>query len=66
MNKFKKKEIETNSQTWRTDSWLPRGKGGGGERDGEFGISRCNLLDMEWINTARSYCIAQGTTFTLF
>ena len=29
--------------------WLPRG-GGGGEMDGEFGIRRCKLLNIEWIN----------------
>ena len=40
---------ETNSWTWRTDSWLPRG--GKRERDGrEFGASRCKLLYLEWIS----------------
>ena len=27
-----------------------KGEGGGGELDGEFGISRCKLLYIEWIN----------------
>ena len=38
---------ETDSQTQRTALWLPRGKGGGGGRDWEFGISRCKLLYIE-------------------
>ena len=29
---------------------VAKGKGGGRERDGEFGISRCKLLYIEWIN----------------
>ena len=29
---------------------LPSGKGGGGQMDWGFGISRCQLLHMEWIN----------------
>ena len=35
---------ETDSQTWRTDLWLPRG------RDWEFGVSRCKLLHLEWMS----------------
>ena len=27
-----------------------KGKGGGGGKDWEFGISRCKLLYIEWIN----------------
>ena len=31
--------------------WLPRGRGGGeGGMDWEFGINRCKLLYIEWIN----------------
>ena len=41
-------ETETDSQIQRTDLWLPRGKEGG--VDWEFGISRCKLLYVEWIN----------------
>ena len=40
--------METDSQIHRTDFWLPgRGRAG---KDGEFGISRCKLLYIEWIN----------------
>ena len=39
---------ETDSQTQRTDLWLPRGRGGGGEMDGEFWIRRCKLSYIEW------------------
>ena len=35
-------------QTGWQDRWM----------DGEFGVSRCKLLYLEWITT-RSYCIAQ-------
>ena len=37
-------ETETDSQTYRTNFWLPRGRG--------FGVSRCKLsiLYIEWIN----------------
>ena len=36
-----------------------------GEMDGlEFGISRCKLLYVEWINK-KSYCIAQGPIFNI-
>ena len=37
------------TQTQKTDLWLPRG----GERsrmDGEFCVSRCTLLHLEWIS----------------
>ena len=35
-------KTETDSQTEGTDLWLPRGTGGGGRMDWEFGISRGN------------------------
>jgi len=42
---------ETDSQTRRTDLWVPRGRGEGvGWMDGEFGVSRCKLLHVEWIS----------------
>ena len=44
-------EIETDSQTQRTDLWLPRGRWGRGGMDWEFAISRCKLLYTEGINT---------------
>ena len=43
-------ETETDSQTERTDLWLPRGRGSRGGMEWEFGISRCELLYIEWIN----------------
>ena len=42
-------ETETDSQKWRTDSRWPRGRALGG-KDWEFGISRCKLLYIQWIN----------------
>ena len=39
---------ETDSQTWRADLWLPRGRGRG--IDMEFGVGKCELLNLEWIN----------------
>ena len=43
-------EIETDSQTQRTDLWLPRRRVGRVGKDWEFGISKCKLLYIEWIN----------------
>ena len=43
-------KTETDSETWRTDLWLPRGEGAGRGMDWEFGVSRCKLLHIEWIN----------------
>ena len=43
-------ETETDSQTQRVDLWLPRGRGGRGEMDWEFGVGRCKLLHVELIN----------------
>ena len=48
-------ETETGSQTQRTDLWLPRGRGGQGGKDWEFGISRCKLFYIGWINKALPY-----------
>ena len=42
-------ETETDSQIWRTDL-LPRGRGAGGGKDWEFGISICKRLYIGWIN----------------
>ena len=41
-------KTQTDSQTQRTDLWLPRGGGRG--MDWEFGVGRCKLLHTEWIN----------------
>ena len=38
---------ETDSQTQKTNLWLPKGKGAGGGIEWEFGISRCKLLYKE-------------------
>ena len=43
-------ETETDSLTQRTDLWLPSGRWGGRGMEWEFGVSRCNLLYIEWIN----------------
>ena len=40
--------IETYSQTWRTDLWLPSGEKRRMVR--EFGVGRCKLLHLEWIS----------------
>ena len=48
-----KKQKQTHTETWRTDLWLPRGRRveeGGGGIEWEFGVSRCKLLYIEWIN----------------
>ena len=38
---------ETDSETWRTDLWLPRG---GEWMDWKFGVSRCKLLHLGWVS----------------
>ena len=43
--------IEADPQTQRKDLWLPRGRAGGEGVDWEFGISRCKLLYIGWINS---------------
>ena len=43
-------QTETDSQTQRTDLWLPSGRRGGRGKDWEFGINRCKLLYTGWIN----------------
>ena len=43
-------ETETDSQTRRTDLWLPRGRKSRGGVDWEFGMSRYKLLSIAWIN----------------
>ena len=41
-------KTETESRTWRTDWWLPRGWK---KIEWEVGASRCKLLYREWINS---------------
>ena len=43
-------ETETDSQTQRTDLWLPRGEGGGGKNGLGVWGQQMKLLDIEWIN----------------
>ena len=64
MNLYTKQKQTADSQTQRTELWLSRGSVLGGGMGWEFGISICKLLYMEWINN-KSYCIAQGTIFTI-
>ena len=37
---------------------VAKGDWGGTGMDWEFGVSRCKLIHLEWINN-KSYCIAQ-------
>ena len=46
MNLMKQKQTHRHRET----DWLPRGRGGGGGMVWEFGISRCKLLYIGWIN----------------
>ena len=41
---------ETDTQTYRTHLWLPRGREGRGGMDWEFGVSRCKLLHKKWMD----------------
>ena len=43
-------ETETDSQTQRTELLLPGGRGREGGMEWEFGVSRCKLLHIRWIN----------------
>ena len=38
------------------DWWLPREEGDGRKLDLEFGISRCKLVHVEWINNRVLLC----------
>ena len=51
-------KTETDSQTWRTHLWLPRGRSDGG-KDWEIGIYRCKLVYRGWINKALLYSTRQ-------
>ena len=37
-------KTKTDSQTYKTDLWLTRGRGAGGGMDWEVGVSRCKLF----------------------
>ena len=61
MNLFMKQK-QTHRHREQTCS---NGEEGGGEgMEWEFGISRCKLLHIEWINN-KSYYITQGTIFNI-
>ena len=47
-------KTETDSQTWRTDLWLPRVVGS--EMNWEFEVSRCKLLHLESISNEVLLC----------
>ena len=56
-------ETEIDSQTQRTDRWLP--SGGKWERDGlGVGVSRRQLFIIERISP-RSYCVVQGIALNI-
>ena len=48
-------EIETDSQTQRTGWWLPSGRQHKGGMNWEFGVSRCQLVYIGWINKVLLY-----------
>ena len=47
-------ETDTDSQTQRSDLWLPMRRASGEETDLELGIS-CKLLYIEWMNKVLLY-----------
>ena len=58
-------ETEIDSKTQRIDLWLPRGKGIKGGMDWDFGISRCKLLYIEWVNRAPLYSTGNYIQYTM-
>ena len=46
----KEPNCKTDSYTWRSDLWLPRVRGEGRGMDCKFGVGRCKLLHLEWMN----------------
>lgn len=56
-------EIETNSQTQRTELWLPGEEWGEGGMDGEFRGSKFKWLQNGQIT--RSNCVTQGTVLNI-
>jgi len=52
----------THSQTWRTNFWLPSGRG----MDREFGVNRCKLFHLDWIsNEALLYSTGNNVKYGL-
>ena len=58
-------ETEIESKTQRIDLWLPRGKGIKGGMDWDFGISRCKLLYIEWVNRVPLYSTGNYIQYTM-
>ena len=58
-------ETEIDSQTQRIDLCLPRGKGIKGGMDWDFGISRCKLLYIEWVNRVPLYSTGNYIQYTM-
>ena len=54
---------ETDSQTQRTDLWLPSGRVGGRGRDWELEISKYKLLYIGWINKVLPYSTGNDTQY---
>ena len=54
-------KTETDSQTFKTNLWLPKGTGCGEGMDWRFGIGMCTLLYIEWMVDGDLLCVAQGT-----
>ena len=46
---------EKQSQTQKINLWLLKRRKSGGVKDWDFGISRCKLLYIEWINKFLPY-----------
>ena len=55
---------EADSQTWRTDLWLPRGRGVGEGWSRNLGLADANYYMWNELAT-RAYCIAQGTILNI-
>ena len=51
-------------QTHRYREQIYGCQGDGGVTEWEFGIRRCKLLYIEWINN-KAYCIVQGNIFNI-
>ena len=57
-------EAETDSQTQKTNLWLPKGKGVEKGQIWNLGFADSKLLCIEQINK-RTYCVAKGSLFNI-
>ena len=57
-------KTETDSQSWRSDLWLPR-EARGRRRDWEFGVDRCKPLHLEWTDKVLMYSIGNHIQYLL-